>query len=188
MKHGSSNLYPSSSFLLFPPPRPSPLLPLLILPPSFPSYPASLQPSSFLLLMPHASQGGSKRVGPEEGQKEGYGCYYWTDDSVYQGRWTDNVIDGAGAYTASDGRSFAGQWKESVIHGLGKYTWPGGREYRGAYVADQKHGFGIFTWPDGRKYTKYVGYWANGKQSGAGTYTTKDGGTRAASPSQRREG
>ena len=42
------------------------------------------------------------------------GVYRWTDGSIYEGAWTDNVIDGAGAYVASDGRCFKGYWADRV--------------------------------------------------------------------------
>ena len=40
------------------------------------------------------------------------GIYRWTDGSIYEGSWTDNVIDGPGCYLANDGRSFKGQWSD----------------------------------------------------------------------------
>ena len=62
------------------------------------------------------------------------GIYRWTDGSIYEGSWTDNVIDGPGCYLANDGRSFKGQWSDRRDGDFGMaiffWTWEGWKIWR----------------------------------------------------------
>lgn len=62
------------------------------------------------------------------------GIYRWTDGSIYEGSWTDNVIDGPGCYLANDGRSFKGQWSDRRDGDFGMaiffWTWEGRKIWR----------------------------------------------------------
>ena len=62
---------------------------------------------------------GSSYEGPYiAGNKHGErGLFMWADNSMYEGQFRDNNIEGLGRYTWADGRTYEGEWKENKMHG-----------------------------------------------------------------------
>ena len=52
-----------------------------------------------------------------EGMKHGRGKYVWSDNSSYDGEWTNNQINGTGKYIWPDGRMYVGEWLDNNMHG-----------------------------------------------------------------------
>ena len=63
----------------------------------------------------------------EDGKKSGKGAYKWADNSVYDGDWYDNNIEGFGEYKWPDNRGYIGEWKENKLHGKGISTMTNGQ-------------------------------------------------------------
>ena len=53
----------------------------------------------------------------KNGKKSGKGTYKWADNSIYDGNWLDNNIEGFGEYRWPDNRVYIGEWKENKLHG-----------------------------------------------------------------------
>lgn len=63
---------------------------------------------------------GAKYVGElHNGARHGYGVYYFTDKSKYEGYSVMNIFEGKGKMTWTDGGWYEGEWLQGEIHGYG---------------------------------------------------------------------
>ena len=97
-------------------------------------------------------------------------------NSIFEGIWKNNKINGLGKHTKSFGRDeteiYEGPFIDSKYHGeKGKYTYLDGSQYLGSWVNGQKNGPGILKFSDKNK---YVGYLKNDEFDGKGTFHLGD--------------
>lgn len=103
---------------------------------------------------------GDKYVGEfKNGQKNGWGTYYFLADDEfkgdkYVGESRDGTFNGNGTYFYSSGDKHVGEYRDGKPNGPGTYF----------YFAENKN-----------KGDKYVGDFKDGKKSGQGKYTFSDG-------------
>ena len=98
---------------------------------------------------------------------------FLNDESMYEGQFEDNEIEGKGIYKWKNGDMYEGQMKKGKMHGYGKQSYKDGRTYEGEYSDGKKNGRGKFVYsPD--KF--YEGTFVDGVPDGEGFYT-KDGVT-----------
>ena len=71
----------------------------------------------------------------KNGQRDGYGEMYWTDNAVFKGTWKmDQRVEGTMTYP--DGAVYQGQFMLGLSNGHGKMTFPDGKEFRGEFLND----------------------------------------------------
>ncbi|CDW80104.1 protein kinase domain containing protein [Stylonychia lemnae] len=102
--------------------------------------------------------------------QNGKGRAIFTDGSVYDGLWKNNIKVGFGRFIFNDGDVYIGEYKDGTRNGYGKYCYNDGNMYEGQWVNDSKEGLGQFKWNDG---DQYYGQWANNKRNGVGVFTFK---------------
>ena len=95
------------------------------------------------------------------------------EESVYEGQFLDNEIEGKGTYKWKNDEVYEGQMKKGKMEGYGKYYYNDGNIYEGEYNNGIKNGRGKLIYPDGKI---YEGTFVNGLPDGEGFYT-KDGHT-----------
>ena len=78
------------------------------------------------------------------------------------------VPHGRGTARYSNNSVYEGEWTDGQFHGKGTFTWPDGSRYEGDYEHGKKHGNGTFVYPSRKT---YVGEWRDGKQEGQGILT-----------------
>ena len=106
------------------------------------------------------------------GDRHGFGIYYYSNGDIYEGEWKNNFQNGKGIYKygpKSDwaGDEYNGTFKDDLFAGNGTYTWKDGAKYIGNWKNNLFHGQGIHTLSDGYEYN---GGFEGGKKSGYGTY------------------
>jgi len=107
-----------------------------------------------------------------EGSITGFGFCNWPFDNFYVGNFLNNEKSGSGNASYSNGDTYVGHWKNNRKHGSGKFIFgvndpTGSKSYEGSFVDGKKTGNGTFTWKDGNR---YVGNLENGVQSGFGVF------------------
>jgi hypothetical protein len=128
-------------------------------------------------------------------QKEGYGILFMPDQSIYEGFFISNLMEGRGRvlnadgilydgefsnnkangfgkYMSLDGLNYVGSWKDEKQHGQGEEIFQDGSKYEGEYFMGKKNGKGKFSWPNG---VLYEGDLFDNDFHGFGQYTWKDG-------------
>jgi hypothetical protein len=75
------------------------------------------------------------------------GIYYLNNDSVYEGDFKDDKIEGVGKFKWSENKIYEGEWKDNCLHGFGVFIKTG-KTYIGYFENDKKKGFGIFCYPN----------------------------------------
>ena len=105
-------------------------------------------------------------------KKNGKGTHFWLSGARYDGNYRDNWKDGEGTYYWSNGDTYKGQFSEGKFDGYGTLTYSSGNKYIGNYKNDKRNGKGTFYWKDG---SKYEGDWVNDKRTGTGIYSWEDG-------------
>jgi hypothetical protein len=102
---------------------------------------------------------------------------------VYEGNFNDRTKHGYGKHTWSNGTVYEGNWENNVISGVGRLTdplpnKPGEMVYmpthEGNFANNQKSGHGAMIYADGSVYT---GDWQNDKINGNGRMQYNDGDT-----------
>jgi hypothetical protein len=104
--------------------------------------------------------------------REGYGVYYLSDGSIYEGFFKDNNMEGRGRLLNSDGFCYEGDFLDNKANGFGKYMSLDGITYIGYWKNEKQHGFGEEIYPDG---SRYEGDFENGKKNGKGKFICYDG-------------
>lgn len=103
------------------------------------------------------------------GKKEGEGTYIWNDGSVYQGNFSNDLMNGEGLLTIPGKGSYEGNFVNSKKSGKGTYKFANGDTYTGSWDNDAMSGYGTYTFSNG---DKYVGQFVNNQFHGKGTYTS----------------
>lgn len=112
---------------------------------------------------------GDKYVGEVlNGQREGYGTYYYQNGDKYEGIWQKNKKHGMGSMYYKDGNMYIGQWKNSEKDGTGVYYYKTGEKYEGEFQLSKKHGKGKLISQDG---SVYQGEFKDNKKHGEGIMT-----------------
>jgi hypothetical protein len=78
-----------------------------------------------------------------------------------------NCVDGYGSYYYSDGSVYDGFFKNSLRHGPGIITFSGGGSYTGNWVNGNREGYGMMGFADG---SSYAGYHSDNKLNGEGVF------------------
>ncbi len=98
--------------------------------------------------------------------------------ATYTG-WLKNGVaeDNTGTATLkfADGTQCTVGMSNNQRHGTGKCVYPKGSIYDGAWKNDAKHGYGKYTPPKASPIASYEGGFVNGKLSGKGVMTYKNG-------------
>ena len=100
-------------------------------------------------------------------QRDSYGRLYCADNSVYEGFFKDNRMEGRGVLYSIDGYVYDGEFINGLFHGFGKLVSLNGVVYRGSWKNDMQNGYGEETYVDG---SSYCGYFVNGKKNGKGRF------------------
>ena len=106
------------------------------------------------------------------GQKDGLGIYRWSDGSIYEGEYQDDLRHGKGRFLWANGESYEGDYLNDERTGKGSYHWPDGSFYEGEFLAGKRHGKGTYQSAHGNIYT---GEWFDDLQHGQGTLSNPDG-------------
>jgi|688.fasta_scaffold03123_35 hypothetical protein len=137
--------------------------------------------------------------------KHGHGKQTWSNGTVYEGNWENNVISGVGRLTDplplgevmyiptyqgnfennqksghgtmiyADGSVYTGDWQNDTMHGNGRIQYKDGDIYVGSWVNDIKHGKGKQSYHDDPDFTEYEGDFENEEPHGKGTMKFRDG-------------
>lgn len=74
--------------------------------------------------------------------RQGKGKLIWSDGSMYEGWWMNNMTNGRGRLIHADGDVYDGQWLNDKQHGYGQYFHVDGSKYEGFWNQGQYHGQG----------------------------------------------
>lgn len=107
-----------------------------------------------------------------EGERDGYGNYYWTNGDRYEGDWLNGEITGKGTWIFNDGTVYTGELLNGMFHGKGTITWSNGDKYIGDWKEGKRTGYGIYYFSDG---ITYQGQLFESAYHGEGTITYPDG-------------
>lgn len=91
---------------------------------------------------------------------------------VYSGETDFGYFFGDGIFDFNSGAVYDGKWSNNQLEGVGTLKVPSVGNYVGDFSDSKKNGSGVFTWEDG---TVYSGEWKNDEMCGQGTYQTADG-------------
>ena len=110
-------------------------------------------------------------------QPHGFGKMMFLDGTVYEGGWSDGLMDGRGVITYTHGAwiKFEGKFRKHEPYYGKIYYRKSGTIYEGEIKNNVPHGNGSKLYKDG---TKIVGKWANNKRIGDGKKITKSGEER----------
>ncbi len=135
------------------------------------------------------------------GNRHGYGTYFYANGDRYEGAFKDGKPNGQGTYTYASGETWTGEWKDGArfagngfvlffkdgkptgeryngeiangnYNGKGSITYENGDRYEGAFVNGKRHGYGTYTFKNG---DRYEGNYIDGLANGQGTYTYASG-------------
>lgn len=106
-----------------------------------------------------------------KGKRVGKGHMVYSDSSMYEGDWVNDLRCGYGTYSCRE-YSYIGTWDKDMPNGQGCKSFANGIEYKGSFVDSMYSGEGTMKYADG---SVYVGTWAYGERSGSGTLNNKDG-------------
>lgn len=67
----------------------------------------------------------------ENGERNGFGLYTWSDGSSFEGNWSDGVEAGKGTWRSADGKIEKGFFYNGQQYGSGKHILKNGQEYSG---------------------------------------------------------
>jgi hypothetical protein len=107
------------------------------------------------------------------GQPHGLGIKFYSDGSIYIGKWQDGQRHALGRamWQRPDGSQYEGSWVHGQKHGTGTQIFPDGSRYKGEFARGYEHGQGTRTQPDG---SVFEGRFRFGKKDGPGTLTHPD--------------
>ena len=94
----------------------------------------------------------------------------YTDDTFYQGNWTNDVKDGFGVERGYN-YEYEGYFQNNFKHGFGCFNdWKNNKRYIGEWIRGKKNG-------QGKLYEKnkvFEGYWSENKKHGFGITQSKN--------------
>eukprot|EP01038_Epipyxis_sp_PR26KG_P013639 gene13639-18302_t len=111
----------------------------------------------------------------ENGVPHGIGVKFYSDGSVYHGRWFHgkrHAPNSIGLWTRTNDIQYEGNWQNDFKHGRGKQTYADGSVYTGEFAKGYEHGHGLRAYSDG---SKFEGRYRFGKKDGPGIFTTAEG-------------
>ena len=79
-------------------------------------------------------------------QREGFGTYFYPDNSIYQGNWSNDMKEGWGKLTYADGSIYEGEFHHEKRHGQGVLLLVNGDRYEGMWFNDKKEGPGKYVY------------------------------------------
>lgn len=89
--------------------------------------------------------------------------------TVYEGEFTNDLLNGRGRMYRPDGSSYEGMFYQGNFHGKGVYRYKDGSTYSGDFVNGKSHGRGVEKEVDG---DIYDGEFMNDKKHGNGVLTS----------------
>ena len=104
--------------------------------------------------------------------RECYGIYYFPNNSIYEGFFKNNKMEGRGRLFCIDGFVYDGEFVNNLFTGFGTLISLDGVIYKGNWLNDKQQGYGEETYIDG---SYYKGFFINGKKNGKGKFTWKNG-------------
>ena len=107
-----------------------------------------------------------------DGQKHGFGIYRWSDGSIFEGNFENDLRHGKGKFLWSNGESYDGDYLQDQRTGKGIYSWSDGSHYSGDFISGKRHGYGTFSSSSG---SVYQGDWFDDMQHGKGKLNRTDG-------------
>ena len=86
------------------------------------------------------------------------------NDFKYLGQWKveTNLKEGVGILAWTDGSIYEGYWKNDMANGKGRLIHAGGGVYEGDWINDKKNGNGVYIHAD---LSKFVGNWFDDRQN-----------------------
>ena len=112
----------------------------------------------------------------ENNLQEGFGTFYYTSGSIYEGEWKKGKKEGIGKFYCNkepfDGDRYEGNWKNDKQDGKGTYFFKEGDIYDGNWKDGKQEGKGIYDYNDGNR---YEGDFKNGIIEGKGIYYYSNG-------------
>ena len=86
-------------------------------------------------------------------QFHGIGKYYFADTGkIYEGEFTDNVMNGKGVMMWPDQARYEGEFRDGKLEGEGTKLFTSGNKYIGQFKNDNMHGHGVmFSFKDQTK-------------------------------------
>lgn len=103
------------------------------------------------------------------GLKSGDGIYEWNDGSIYEGEFSNDLIEGKGSLTIPERGTYIGNFIAGKKSGTGTFKFANGDSYEGEWKDDKMEGEGKYIFANGDYYT---GSFSNNKFNGQGTYRT----------------
>jgi hypothetical protein len=103
--------------------------------------------------------------------RHGRGIYQFTDGSVYEGDFHNDIMYGNGVAKYADGTTMDGWWEGGMLQ-KGSLVQPNKGEYGGEFEDSSFHGNGFLRYSNG---SSYVGEWERGRRSGKGVYKYANG-------------
>jgi len=74
------------------------------------------------------------------GERHGQGTEFYSDGSLYDGTWKNDVKEGVGKVIYSNGLMFEGSFVNGVRNGEATITWPDGKKFSGTFENDKGDG------------------------------------------------
>ena len=108
----------------------------------------------------------------KNGNREGYGLYYYSDGNKYEGEFKNGNKEGYGIYYFSNGDRYEGEFKNDSFNGNGIIISLHGDKFKGEYKNGKKEGYGIYYFSNG---SKYEGEFKNGQIEGHGIIIFSNG-------------
>ena len=101
------------------------------------------------------------------GEKHGFGTYYWDSGSRYVGKWVNGRMTGPATRYFAGGDKYVGQYLNDKMSGPGTYYFIGGDKYVGQFKNGNFHGQGTYFYSGGGSWS---GEWRNDKKTENGSY------------------
>lgn len=98
---------------------------------------------------PNATYRGLHRCG----KRHGYGVMVFSDGTVYEGQWADDMRMGYGTLRCPTDYLYRGWWTGGLMCGQGVCRWADGSEYAGAFEDGKPCGAGVYVRCDGERRT-----------------------------------
>ena len=75
-----------------------------------------------------------------DGERHGQGTEFYSDGSLYDGQWKNDVKDGTGRVIYLNGLEFMGLFTDGIRNGNATITWPDGKIFKGFFTNDSGDG------------------------------------------------
>lgn len=113
------------------------------------------------------------------GKPMGKGKSTWKNGEIYEGNFVNGERQGTGKYTMANGDVYEGEHFEGMWHGKGRLTYTNGKVEEGIWFYGEMDPKPIITGPGKARFEwkdkTYIGAYVNGKRTGKGKLTGRDG-------------